>query len=183
MRSPESTPSDPDELIRFGRIASVDLAAARCTVTIDEDGASGEAVTGPIRWIEGRAGSTRTWSPPSVGEEVVLLCPGGQLGLAVALRGLANADNSPAGTTLTELITFADGAVLSYDPEGHALAFALPTDATLAITASGGITIEGDITLTGSLTASDDVVASGKSLKTHTHGGVQVGSSETGAPS
>lgn len=183
MRSPESTPSDPDELIRFGRIASVDLAAARCTVTLDDEGASGEAVTGPIRWVEGRAGQTRTWSPPSVGEEVVLLCPGGQLGIAVALRGLANADNPPANTTRTEMITFADGAVLSYNPEGHALALILPAGATMAIKATAGIAIEGDISLTGRLTASDDVIASGKSLKNHTHGGVQAGSSQTGAPS
>jgi phage baseplate assembly protein V len=42
----------------------------------------------PIRWIERRAGRTRTWSPPSQGEQVVLLCPGGEIGAAVALRGL-----------------------------------------------------------------------------------------------
>ncbi len=188
MRSPESTPSDPDELIRFGRVASVDLAAARCTVTIDDEGegeaggASGEAVTGPIRWIEGRAGETRTWSPPSVGEEVVLLCCGGMIGNAVALRGLSNTDNPPASTTRTEMIKFADGAVLSYNPEGHALAFTLPAGATLAIAATGGISIAGDVTLTGRLTASDDVIGAGKSLKNHTHGGVQSGSSQTGTP-
>lgn len=183
MRSPESTPSDPDELIRFGRIASVDLAAARCTVTLDEDGASGEAQTGPIRWIESRAGQTRTWSPPSVGEEVVLLCPGGMIGNAVALRGLANSDNPPPGSTRTEMVKFSDGAILSYNPEDHALLFTLPPGATLDMIATGGIRIEGDIALTGRLTASDDVIASGKSLKNHTHGGVQSGSSQTGAPS
>lgn len=182
MRSPESTPSDPDELIRFGRIASVDLVAARCTVTIDEDGASGEAVSGPIRWIESRAGATRTWSPPTVGEEVVLLCPSGTIGNAVALRGLANADNPAAGDTLTELITFTDGAVLSYDPEAHALVIELPGSGTLAITAPGGITIDGDVEITGTLTASEDVIGGGKSLKTHKHTGVQAGSSETGEP-
>ena len=183
MRSPESTPSDPDELIRFGRIASVDLAAARCTVTIDEDGASGEAVTGPIRWIEGRAGQTRTWSPPSVGEEVVLLCPGGQLGIAVALRGLSNADNPPAGNSLVEGVLYADGTMLSYDPEEHILTVFMAHPGEIDISAPGGITINGDVTVTGRLTASDDVIASGKSLKNHTHGGVQAGSSQTGAPS
>lgn len=193
MRSPESTPSDPDELIRFGRIASVDLAAARCTAILDDEGAEGEAVTGPIRWIESRAGATRTWSPPSVGEEVILLCAGGQIGNAVALRGLSNTDHPPAGTTLTELVAFADGAVLSYDAGSHALAFDLP-GGTLTINAPGGVEITGpveitgaveitgDITLTGKLTASDDVIASGKSLKNHTHGGVQGGSSQTSPP-
>lgn len=183
MRSPESTPSDPDELIRFGRIASVDLAAARCTVTLDEDGASGDAETGPIRWIEGRAGQTRTWSPPSVGEEVVLLCPGGMIGSAVALRGLANNDYPPAGNSLIEGVIYADGAVLSYDPEEHILSISLPTHGAIEIAAPGDITINGNVAITGRLTASDDVIASGKSLKNHTHGGVQSGSSQTGAPS
>ena len=183
MRSPESTPSDPDELIRFGRIASVDLAAARCTVTLDDEGASGEAVTGPIRWVEGCAGQTRTWSPPSVGEEVVLLCPGGMIGSAVALRGLVNAGNPAAGDTLTEMIVFGDNAVASYDPSAHALLIELPGSGAVTITAPGGISIEGDMVITGRLTASDDVIASGKSLKNHTHGGVQSGSSQTGAPS
>lgn len=183
MRSPESTPSDPDELIRFGRIASVDLVAARCTVTLDEDGASGEAVTGPIRWLHGRAGGIKAWSPPSVGEEVILLCPGGAIGNAVAMGGLSNNDAPPAGATTTAIITFADGAALSYDPAAHALTFTLPGGGTVAITAPGGVTIEGDVSITGTLTASEDVLGGGKSLKTHTHGGVSAGSSLTGAPS
>lgn len=113
----------------------------------------------------------------------MLLCPGGQIGSAVAMGGLSNNDASPAGSAAANVITFADGATLSYDPESHALTFTLPTDGTFAITATGGITIDGDVTLTGRLTASDDVIASGKSLKNHTHGGVQSGSSQTGAPS
>lgn len=182
MRSPESTPSDPDELIRFGRVASVDLAAARCTVTIDEDGATGEAVTGPIRWIEARAGQTRTWSPPSEGEEVVLLCPAGNIGAAIALRGLANTDFPAAGDSLTELMRFSDGAVLSYDPQAHALSFDLPGGATLSIQASGGVSIEGDVIVSGTVTATTDVVGGGKSLKGHRHSGVQSGGSQTGTP-
>lgn len=44
------------------------------------------------------------------------------------------------------------------------------------------IKLVGDVELTGKLTASDDVIADGKSLKTHKHGGVQTGSGQTGAP-
>lgn len=182
MRTPESTPTDADELIRFGSVASVDLAAGRCTVSIDEDGAEGDATTPPIRWIEQRAGATRTWSPPSVGEQVILLCPAGEIGSAVALRGIFSNANPAPGDSLTELVSFADGAVLSYDPEAHALAITLPADATLAIEASGGITITGDVTVDGTITASDDVIGGGKSLKTHKHAGVQSGSSQTGTP-
>jgi phage baseplate assembly protein gpV len=51
-----------------------------------------------------------------------------------------------------------------------------------AIEATGGITIRGDVAIEGKLTASDDVIADGKSLKNHTHGGVQAGAAHTQRP-
>lgn len=179
MRTMQDAPTDPDQLIRLGTIASVDLASARCTVRL-ADGDDGE--TGPLPWKEGRAGETRTWSPPSIGEQVVLICAGGELGAGLVLRGLPCEAFPPVGNSLTELIRFSDGAILSYDPASHALAFTLPGGATMGIEADGGIAITGDITLTGKLTASDDVVAGGISLKSHKHGGVQAGGAQTGGP-
>jgi len=43
-------------------------------------------------------------------------------------------------------------------------------------------TINGAVQVNGTLTASVDVVANGTHLHTHTHGGVQTGSGNTGAP-
>jgi phage baseplate assembly protein V len=177
MRSPEDHETDADDLIRIGTVASVDLAAARCTVTIDEG-----AVTGPLRWIEGSMGATRSWSPPSIGEQVLVLAPAGETAAAVVLRGLVSQDFPAPDDRAVELIKFSDGAVVSYDAEAHALEITLPAGATLAISASGGVTIDGDVEVTGKLTASDDVIGGGKSLKTHTHGGVQAGGAQTGQP-
>lgn len=177
MRTPEDTETDADGLIRLGKVASVDLAAARCTVSFDD-----EAESPPLRWIEGAAGTTRTWSPPSIGEQVMLLCPGGEIAAAVALRGLVSTAHPALGNSLRELTRFSDGAEIAYDPETHELEAILPAGATLALVADGGITITGDIILTGKLTASDDVIAAGKSLKGHKHGGVQTGSGQTGTP-
>lgn len=183
MRTPQDAPTDPDELIRFGTVASVDLGAARCTVRIDE-----EAESPPLRWIEARMGTLRTWSPPSLGEQVVLLCPAGEIAAAVVLRGLVcDAFPAPDNTEIA-LMRFADGAVIAYDPQSHELAFELPDGATASILATGGVAIDGplsvngDVTVTGTVTASVDVVAGGKSLKTHVHPGVQAGGSQTGAP-
>lgn len=178
MRTPEDIDTDPDGLIRLGKVASVDLAAARCTVTIDDD-----AETPPLRWIETAMGATRTWNPPSEGEQVLVLCPAGEIAGAVVLRGIVSDAFPAAGNSARELIRFTDGAEIAYDPESHELEAVLPAGATMMLVADGGITITGDITLTGKLTASDDVIAAGKSLKTHTHGGVQSGGSTTGAPS
>lgn len=173
----QDAPTDPDQLLRLGRIASVDLAAGRCTVELAED-----AETGPLPWFETRLGTTRVWSPPSVGEQVMLLCPAGELAAGVVLRGVPSDDHPPAGTTLAQRILFPDGAELEYDPESHSLSFIAAPDGTLTIVAEGGIAITGDVTLTGKLTASEDVIASGKSLKTHKHGGVSAGGAQTGEP-
>lgn len=47
---------------------------------------------------------------------------------------------------------------------------------------NGTIEIKGNTTILGSLTVTGDVVGAGKSLSTHTHGGVQAGNGSTGTP-
>jgi phage baseplate assembly protein V len=177
----EDIPLDPATMIRMGVIASVDLQAARCTVRCG-DPEGGEITTPPIRWIMPRCGDTRVWSPPTVGEQVVLLCPDGEIAAGVALGGIIRDDFPALGSTIEERIDFADGAQLRYDSEAHHLEVLLPDSATATITAPGGITINGDITLNGKLTASEDVIADGVSLKTHRHTGVQPGGGQTGLP-
>ena len=176
MRAANEASEAIGTLIRFGSIASVDLGAARCRVKI------GDVETSDIRWIEGRAGASRSWSPPSVGEQVLVLAEAGELAGAVALRGVISTAHPAAGDSIRELIAFTDGAVLAYDPEAHTLDAILPGGATARIEASGGITLIGDVTVEGTLTASVDVIADGISLKTHKHGGVQAGGAQTGVP-
>lgn len=176
-RVPEDHETDADDLVRIGRVKSVDHAAARCVVEI-EDGAE----THDIRWLAPRMGATRVWSAPAVGEQVVLLCPAGELAGAVALGGLVS-DSFPApAATAMDLVRFSDGAILSYDPGTGQLAMTLPAGGTVAITAPGGVTITGDVDVTGTITATTDVVADGISLVSHTHSGVQSGGSSTGGP-
>ena len=190
-RPTEDIAADWSTLIRLGTVHSVDLAAARCVVLLadaDEDDGGEEVTTPPIRWLCGRAGATRVWSPPTVGEQVVLFTPDGQIGAAFALCGLVQDVFPPAGSDAVELIEFADGARILYDAQGHALTAQLPDGATANVIASGGITLTGDVTIngdvmvTGKVTATDDVVAGGISLKTHRHGGVQSGGAKTLPP-
>lgn len=177
------------DLMRFGRIETVTFDPPRCIVRYgDPDDPDGDAMTPPIRWINARAGETRKWSPPSADEEVLLLCPDGQYGNAVAITGLTNDDFPPPGTGPGDVTEYADGARLSYDPVAHILSAILPDAATATIVASGGITLRGNVTIEGALSvsqgvvASDDVVASGISLTGHRHGGVQSGSAKTAVP-
>lgn len=176
------TPRDIGDLIRFGTIASVDLGAGRCTVQ------AGDLVTGPIRWIEVRAGKTRTWSPPSIEEQVILICAEGELAAGVALRGISSSAYPPAGNALRELIAFEDGAVIAYNPEAHLLEAILPEGGKVNVSAPGGMTISGPVSIDGRLTVSEDIVAngdvtgSGISLAHHQHSLVRAGTDKSGPP-
>lgn len=179
--------TDPEQMtgdvIQLGTIASVDHANATCTVQI------GEIESGDLPWLAQRAGGARHWSPPSIGEQCVVLSPEGDLANGLVVLGLySNACPAPATDPAVTLIEYEDGAIIRYDHVAHQLSAILPAGGEADITAPGGITINGpvtindDVTLNGKLTASDDVIADGKSLKGHRHGGVQAGTAQTGAP-
>lgn len=184
------------QLVRLGTVSAVDLAAARCRVRYGDPDSEDEAETGWIRWLAPRAGTLRIWSPPSEGEQVILLCPDGQLGLGVAVPGIWWDDFPPPASAALDLLEWDDGAKVSYDPQGKALAVELPDGATLRVLSPGGVTIEaqggitlkgdvtieGDVTVSGKITAEGDVIGEGKSLANHRHGGVQAGSAQTQPP-
>ena len=58
------------DLAREGVIVSVDRSAGTARVEFAEG-----LTTGNIPWLSPRAGKTRIWSPPSVGECVLVLAP------------------------------------------------------------------------------------------------------------
>ncbi len=171
------------DLAREGIVASVDRNAGTCTVQIAD-----ELITGNIPWLCARIGKTRVWSPPSEGEQVLVLAPEADTERAIVIGSLSSdAAPHPASDGST-LIQFEDGARILYNPETHQLSAVLPGGGKALIKAPGGIhligplTVEGDIDLQGKMTASGDVVADGKSLKTHSHTGVQAGGAFSGPP-
>lgn len=85
------------------------------------------------------------------------------------------------------LRTLQDGEVALYDAHGQYAHF--KANGTLAIKATTSVAIDaplvtmsGDLQVAGTVTATVNVIGGGKSLKTHTHSGVQAGSSSTGQP-
>ena len=172
-------------LIRLGTVAELDLGAARCRIR------TGEITTDWIPWLVPRAGSTMEWSAPSIGEQGLVVCQGGDTAAAVFVRGLySDALPAPASAAGMHLIRFQDGTKIQYDASAHALTAALceggtatlTADGGVTVNAGGGVTINGDVEVNGKLIASDDVLAGSISLKGHAHVGVQSGGSSTGAP-
>lgn len=164
-------------LVRLGTIAQVDHAAARVRV------ATGEITTGWLPWVEGRAGTTRTWSPPTVGEQVAIIAPGGDTAAAVVLTGLyRTAHPAPSSRGDVFRAVMPDGAVLEYDHAASHLQATLPgsatldaqgditvtTPAALTATAGGGATLNADTVINGTLAINGGSV---------THNGTDIGDS------
>lgn len=181
--------------IRFGTVAELDLASARCRVE------TGEIKTDFVPWFVPRAGETIDWSAPAIGEQVLLLSPGGDTHGAVALRGVySDAFPAPDSSGARHLTRYPDGALIEYDHAAHTLKATLPGGGTAEITADGGVTINGplkvngdteinghtqvngDADVSGTATAQTDVVGGGKSLKSHKHSGVTAGGAVSGPP-
>lgn len=179
-----------EHLARYGTIAEVDHARARCRVSI------GDLLTTWVPWLALRAGATRHWSPPTVGEQCLLLSPGGEPAAGLALVGIYS-DASPAPSTSESVHTthFPDGGILVYDHAGHSLVALLPDDSSIEVSATRATlnvdqltvnaratTWNGPVQLNGHMDATGDVTAGGVSLMHHVHGGVDRGNSKTDAP-
>ena len=103
-------------MIRTGVIVETDLAAGRCRVQI------GDNQTDWLQWLAHRAGRSRTWWAPSVGEQVMILAVGGELDTAFVLPGIFSDDNpAPSASADAVRIDFPDGAAIEYEPENGAL--------------------------------------------------------------
>ena len=198
-------------LVRVGVVESVDLPNARCRVTI------GELLTAPLPFLTAKAGPDKTWHPPEVGEQVIVLSPSGELTAGFVLGGVYTTSNPPPSSSPdVSKMVFSDGSSATYDRALHSLTLDLPTSGSslvvnvngnATISATGNALVEADgnatvsagsvarieagtqiqmvapaVSITSTVTVSGDVVASGKSLVTHRHGGVQGGTSQTSAP-
>ncbi|EIV5418964.1 phage baseplate assembly protein V [Klebsiella aerogenes] len=120
-------------LIRTDVIIETDFDAGRCRVQ------SGGIVTDWIQWLTARAGRSRTWWAPSVGEQVLILAVGGELDTAFVLPAIFS-DEHPAPSVSADAfhIAFPDGAVIEYEPDTGALSVTGIT--TAEIVASKSIT-------------------------------------------
>lgn len=103
-------------MVRTGVVVETDLDAGRCRVQ------TGGMVTDWLQWLTQRAGRSRTWWAPSIGEQVLILAVGGELDTAFVLPGIYSDDNpAPSLSADAWHVAFPDGAVIEYEPEISAL--------------------------------------------------------------
>ncbi|OIX91497.1 baseplate assembly protein [Serratia fonticola] len=121
-------------LIRIGVVVDVDIDEGRCRIQ------TGGNTTDWLNWLTCRAGRSRTWWAPSIGEQVLVLALGGELDTAFVLPGVYSDDfPSPSASADAFHISFPDGAVIEYEPETGALT--VTGIKTANMTASESVTV------------------------------------------
>src|SRR5699024_4962861 len=133
-----------NNIIRIGTIAAVDPSHARARL---RDGA---LLSAWRPWLELRAGTTRSWNPPTVGEQALLLAPGGDPADSIILTGIyQDAHSAPSTSPARTRTDNPDGARVEYDHAHSVLHVQTPGDITLH--AGGDITLQasGNVTISG----------------------------------
>ncbi|BBW22086.1 phage baseplate assembly protein V [Enterobacter kobei] len=103
-------------LIRTGIVTDVDHGEGLCRVQ------TGGMETTWLNWLTCRAGRSRVWWAPSIGEQVLLLAVGGELDTAFVLPGIFSDDHpAPSASPDAFHVSFPDGAVIEYEPQNSAL--------------------------------------------------------------
>ena len=108
--------------IRPGTVLEADYEKARIRVTM------GDNTSAWLPWLTSRAGEDRTWHAPEVGEQVIVMAPGGELSAGYVMPGAIYKNDYPANGDKPEIsrTTYKDGAILEYDREAHAHLLQLP---------------------------------------------------------
>ncbi|MDJ0088202.1 phage baseplate assembly protein V [Pantoea allii] len=177
-------------LIRTGTVSEVDPVNWLCRVK------TGDLETNWINWLTLRAGSTRTWWQPTIGEQVMLLSLGGNLETAFALPAIYSdafppPDYSENGSTTQ----FSDGGFFQYEPATGQLL--IKNIKSLRIEAADGIqllteafgveagktTLNSETAINGAVTqGGGDMSSNGVVVHIHKHGGVKSGNDTSGGP-
>lgn len=177
-------------LIRTGIVSEVDPVNWLCRVK------TGDLETNWINWLTLRAGNTRTWWKPTVGEQIVLLSLGGNLETAFALPAIYSEAFPPPDYSDEGSVTeYPDGGWFEYDPEKHL--WRIKGVQNVLIEGAGNIemntrrfvlnaeqtefnaemTINGGVTQLGGAMSSNGVV-----VDSHVHDKVKSGGDTSGGP-
>ncbi|WP_426088840.1 phage baseplate assembly protein V [Janthinobacterium sp. PSPC1-1] len=132
-----------------------------------------------LKWATRRAGSTRTWSVPTVGEQVIVFSPGGDLMRGIIVPALYSQEfDAPETSDSIHTTHYPDGAVVQYDHAAHTLTAVLP-GGTATITADKVTSNAPSSICTGDLSVTKNLIVNGA---TTLNGGVKAGGDQSGGP-
>lgn len=136
-------------IIRLGTISETDYESTTVRVR------TGENNTDWLPWGARRAGNVKEWDPPSVGEQVLIFSPDGNLAAGIVYPAIYSDTNpAPASNPTLHKRLYPDGAVIEYDFASHSLFASLPGGTATVkadkVTSDAPITnCKGDLIVTG----------------------------------
>lgn len=171
-----------ENLIRYGTVSAV--RSGECRVK------TGAIETDWRPYMVPRSGRTRRRARPTIGEQVVIFSPAGDLSTSVIMLSLHQDDHPEPQAENDDqdldIIEYPDGAIISYSPAtGELIASGIKT---AAIRTNISITLDtptvhctGDLAVAKRITSATAKIGEVE-VTTHKHGGVSTGQSQTGGP-
>lgn len=178
-----------ENLAGMGVVVEVRYAKpARCRVQL------GENTTDWLPWLAGRAAGNKgsRWWPPVVGEQCMVVAPGGDLAQGIVLLG-AYSDSMEAPSdgegvertqwSETDFAEYRDSTHTTHTEQG--IVFQVGYDCSISLSTSVIVLKAGSTVLTigpERITSNVDIVAQDISAVHHVHGGVVKGGATTEEP-
>jgi phage baseplate assembly protein V len=136
-------------LIRVGTVAEADYARARLRIAL------GDITTGWLPFAVSRAGDDRSWSAPSIGEQVLVVCPSGDPVQGIVVGALYQAAHpAPADQVTIHRTVYEDGTVVEYDRAAHRLMVRVVGDLRVETAGRVEIAAEGPVAVSSAAEAS-----------------------------
>lgn len=138
-------------MLRVGKVAELQLSPPRVKVEYDKDVDNQPIISCFLPYFEERASHKRTWDPPRVGEQCMLLSPSGDLRNAIVLLGVNTKENPPVSDKEEEhVVVYDDGSIISYDREKHQYVIDIKNEGADMLVKSAGtlnIQTEGNVNM------------------------------------
>lgn len=122
-------------MMRYVTVAEVDAAKGLVKLKDDGEDPAQTLETDWVPWME-QAGQTKTWTPPSVGQPMMLFSPSGNIADAIALAGrFSNQNAQPSQKGDENMVTIGGTTITTSGNKVHIK--------------TGTIVLEGDVHLGG----------------------------------
>lgn len=94
-------------IVRIGKVTAVDASAAKARVSL-----GGASETDWLPWTAERAATISVWAPVAVGEQVVVLAPGGETNQGIIVGSLfSNSNPAPSSDGAEHLLKLGGSSI------------------------------------------------------------------------
>ncbi len=116
------------QMLRIGTV--VQIVGGTDTAIVEIGGVQSD----PMQWAVQRAGDDAEWWAPSLGEQVLVFAPYGDMAQAIIVLSLyQDAYTAPSTNPNVRRRTYSDGAVEQYDKSAHAYLLQIPSGGSFTV--------------------------------------------------